>query len=126
MGEEVAACCIFHDNSQVLVCQEAFLKAHNVGVYQHGMVEKLPLYILGHLPLKTTQHREETQGEEKAMPTDMQSSAMLHLRACYPWAVRMGGHLCPLHELYRNLHRERSCQVPSAEFAFSIGLFVMS
>lgn len=84
MGKEIAACCIFHDNCQVLVCQKALLKAHDMRVYQHGVVEELPLYVLCHLPLKTVKHREETQSRGKAVQLKCSLSAMQYLRECYP------------------------------------------
>lgn len=83
MGEESAACCVLHDDGQVLVCQEAFLEADDMRVYQHGVIEQLPLHIFRHLPLKTVPCHEDIRCEETVMTTDMHSSALQHLSLAF-------------------------------------------
>ncbi len=61
-----AACCVLHDNRQVLVCEEALVEAHNVRVYEPRMVHEFPLNILGHPVLQwnpwKVRHKLQPQG----------------------------------------------------------------
>ena len=53
MAVEGAPCCIFHDDGKMLVRQEALMEPDYVRVYQPGVIQELPLYILGHLILQS-------------------------------------------------------------------------
>ena len=70
MTVQGAACCVFHDNSQVLVCEKALVEAHNVRVYEPGMVHELPLDILSHPVLQwyswSVRHKLKPQGRTGA------------------------------------------------------------
>lgn len=51
MTVHVASCCILHGDCQILFREETFLKSHNMRVDQDGMVQDLPLNVLGYLSL---------------------------------------------------------------------------